>query len=230
MHTEPQERQGPGHQHHGRPRDLQRLPAQGHARTSTASCARRACSSSCSTATCASASRRPSTCWTRSRTWASPTPPAPASPSASTTSIIPEGKEKMVGRRPEGGDRGREAVPRRRHHQRRALQQGHLDLVRRSPRRSPTPCSRRWRGRTRKASSSTRSTSWPTRAPAARSSRSASSPACAASWPSPRARSSRTRSPPTSARVSPSCSTSSPPTARARASPTPRSRPPTPAT
>ena len=78
--------------------------------------------------------------------------------------------------------------------------------------------------------SSTRSTSWPTRAPADPSSRSASSPGCAASWRVRPARSSRTRSPRTSAKASPCCSTSSPPTARARAWPTPRSRPPTPAT
>ena len=44
--------------------------------------------------------------------------------------IIPDGKEKMVAGRAEGRARRREAVPGRRHHQRRALQQGHLDLVR----------------------------------------------------------------------------------------------------
>ena len=51
---------------------------------------------------------------------------------------------------------------------------------RRRPKRSPTRCSARWRRSTRKAGSSTRSTSWPTPARADRSSRSASSPACAA--------------------------------------------------
>ena len=94
--------------------------------------------------------------------------------------IIPEGKEKMVARRAEGGDRGREAVPRRRDHQRRALQQGHLHLVggHREGRRRDVQGD--GEDRTRKASSSTRSTSWPTRARADRSSRSASSPGCAA--------------------------------------------------
>ena len=80
------ERQEPGHQHHGGPRHPERPPARRGCPTSTASCARRACSSWCSTATCASASRRRSRCSTPSRTWASPTPPGPASPSASTTS------------------------------------------------------------------------------------------------------------------------------------------------
>ena len=49
--------------------------------------------------------------------------------------------------------------------------------------------------------SSTRSTSWPTPAPAAPSSRSASWPGCAASWRARRARSSRTPSPRTSAKA-----------------------------
>ena len=50
---------------------------------------------------------------------------------------------------------------------------------RKSPRRSPTRCSARWVTWTRAGSSSTRSTSWPTRALEARSSRFVSSPACA---------------------------------------------------
>ena len=82
--------------------------------------------------------------------------------------------------RPEGGDRGREAVPRRRHHQRRALQQGHLHLVGGHRARRRRDVQGDGEDRTRRASSSTRSTSWRTRARAARSSRSASSPACAA--------------------------------------------------
>ena len=49
-----------------------------------------------------------------------------------------------------------------------------------SPRRSPTRCSARWRSSTSPGGTSTRSTSWPTPARAARNSRSVSSPACAA--------------------------------------------------
>ena len=51
---------------------------------------------------------------------------------------------------------------------------------RRRPKTSPTRCSGRWRSSTRKARPSTRSTSWPTPAREAASSRSGSSPACAA--------------------------------------------------
>ena len=51
---------------------------------------------------------------------------------------------------------------------------------RKSPRRSPTRCSARWKRSTSRDGTSTRSTSWPTRARAAASSRSASWPACAA--------------------------------------------------
>ena len=51
---------------------------------------------------------------------------------------------------------------------------------RRSPRRSPTRCSARWKRSTSRAGASTRSTSWPTPARADRSSRSVSSRACAA--------------------------------------------------
>ena len=68
------------------------------------------------------------------------------------------------------------------------------------------------------------------RAPAARSSRSASSPACAASWRIRRARSSSARSRPTSWRACRCSSTSSRPTAPARASRTRRSARPTRAT
>ena len=132
-------------------------------------------------------------------------------------------------RRPARGQRGGAAVPGRRHHRRRALQQGrrHLGARHRADRRGDVQgagggrAGRRVQphlhdgrlGRPRLASS--RSASWP---------------ACAASWPSPRARSSRRRSPRTSARASPSSSTSPPPTAPARVWPTPRSRRPTPAT
>ena len=59
------------------------------------------------------------------------------------------------------------AVPRRRDHQRRALQQGHRRSGRTSPRRSRTRCSARWRSSTSRAATSTRSTSWPTPARAA---------------------------------------------------------------
>ena len=43
--------------------------------------------------------------------------------------VVPEDKEKLVAARAEGSDGRREAVPGRRHHQRRALQQGHRHLV-----------------------------------------------------------------------------------------------------
>ena len=90
-----------------------------------------------------------------------------------------------------------------------------------SPSRSPTSSSRRWRCAPSSgdfnpifmmADSGARG----------RSSRSGSSPGCAASWPSRRARSSRRPSPRTSAKASPCWSTSPRPTAPARASPTPR--------
>ena len=129
MHTEPQVREEPGHQHHRGPGHLQRRPAQGHALRQRRCCARRACSSSCSTATCATAWSGPSTCWTRSRTSASRYATRAGISIGIDDLIIPEGKEKLVAQRAEGGDRGREAVPRRRHHQRRALQQGDRHLV-----------------------------------------------------------------------------------------------------
>ena len=102
---------------------------------------------------------------------------------------------------PQGGDRRREAVPRRRHHQRRALQQGHLHLVRgdREGRGrdvqedgAPGPGGagvqpHLHHGRLRRARQQAAD-------PPARR-------ACAASWPGPRARSSRTRSPRTSAKA-----------------------------
>jgi DNA-directed RNA polymerase subunit beta' len=91
--------------------------------------------------------------------------------------------------------------------------------------RSPMPKARRSRSRV-----STRSTSWPTRGPVARRSRSGSWPACGASWRSLPARSSRRRSPRTSARASRCSSTSFPPTVLARVSPIRRSRRRTPDT
>ncbi len=82
--------------------------------------------------------------------------------------------------RAQRGHQGRAAVPRGRDHQRRALQQDHRRLVggHREDRRRDVR--RDGRDGPHRARSSTRSTSWPTRAPAARSSRSASWPACAA--------------------------------------------------
>ena len=91
-------RQEPDRQHHGGPGHLERPPAEGHCPSSTACSARRACSSSCSTASSASASRRPWRCWTPSRTWASATPPTPASPSASTTSSSPRARTRWCWR------------------------------------------------------------------------------------------------------------------------------------
>jgi hypothetical protein len=66
------------------------------------------------------------------------------------------------------------------HHQRRALQQGHRRVVggHREDRRRDVLG--RWRSSITRAATSTRSTSWPTRAREARSSRSASWRACAA--------------------------------------------------
>ena len=63
--------------------------------------------------------------------------------------IIPQEKAALVEHGARRGDQGRSAVPRRRDHQRRALQQGHRRSGRRSPRRSPTRCSARWRSSTR---------------------------------------------------------------------------------
>ena len=91
------------------------------------------------------------------------------------------GEQAAAGReRPQRGDQGRAAVPRGRHHQRRALQQDHRHLVggHREGRRRDVR--RDGRAATGRAAASTRSTSWPTRAPAVRSSRSVSWPACAA--------------------------------------------------
>ena len=92
----------------------------------------------------------------------------------------PVGEGGARGARPRRGHQGRRPVPRGRDHQRRALQQGHRRVVgrhredrRRDVQRDGGP------GSTRGATS-TRSTSWPTPARADRSSRSASSPACAA--------------------------------------------------
>ncbi len=57
--------------------------------------------------------------------------------------VIPDNKKTRGERRREAGGRSPAAVPGRRHHQRRALQQGHRNLVRRLPKRSPTRCSAR---------------------------------------------------------------------------------------
>ena len=94
--------------------------------------------------------------------------------------VIPPEKAALVERRARRGDQGRRAVPRRRDHQRRALQQGHRRVVGRHREDRRRDVRRRWRSSTSRAATSTRSTSWPTPARAARSSRSASSPACAA--------------------------------------------------
>ena len=92
----------------------------------------------------------------------------------------PQGKGDDGAQRARRGHQGRVAVPRRRDHQRRALQQGDRHLVG-SHRRNRQRDVQRDGGRsTGKAGSSTRSTSWPTPARAAASSRSGSSPACAA--------------------------------------------------
>ena len=94
--------------------------------------------------------------------------------------IIPEEKAALVDDGARRSHQGRIAVPRRRDHQRRALQQGHRDLVGSDRRHRQRDVQRDGGRSTRKAGSSTRSTSWPTPARADRSSRSASSPACAA--------------------------------------------------
>ena len=94
--------------------------------------------------------------------------------------VIPEVKEQAGGRRAEGSAGRREAVPGRRHHQRRALQQGHRHLVDRHREGGGRHVQGDGDSRTARAASSTRSTSWRTRAPADPSSRSASWPACAA--------------------------------------------------
>ena len=102
---------------------------------------------------------------------------------------IPAEEGRAAGQGAEGSQRDPEAVQQRRHHRRRALQQGGRHLG-----RGPGPdrigaCSRGCRprssARTRTARKSwdrrsTRSSSWPTPARAAPSSRFASSPACAA--------------------------------------------------
>ena len=59
--------------------------------------------------------------------------------------VIPQKKAALVDDGARRGHQGRMAVPRRRDHQRRALQQGHRHLVGSRPRRSPTRCSARWR-------------------------------------------------------------------------------------
>ena len=83
-------------------------------------------------------------------------------------------------RRREGSGGGRAAVPGRRHHPRRALQQDHRNLVQGHRAAFPTRCSRPWKRTTGRAATSTRFTSWPTPARAVRNSRSASFPVCAA--------------------------------------------------
>ena len=57
------------------------------------------------------------------------TPPGPASRSASTTWSCPQQKATLVKDAEKRSHRGAEAVPGRRHHQRRALQQDHRNLV-----------------------------------------------------------------------------------------------------
>ena len=92
-------------------------------------------------------------------------------------------------RRQEGSRRDRGAVHRGPHHRRRALQQGrrHLGAGRRGDRQGHDEGDLDGRvqgpgelGRSRRRRRSTRSSSWPTRAPVARSSRCGSSPVCAA--------------------------------------------------
>ena len=82
--------------------------------------------------------------------------------------IIPqrEGGARRAGAR--RGDQGRAAVPRRRHHQRRALQQGHRHLVGRHREDRRRDVQRDGGDRPGGPATSTRSTSWPTPAPAAR--------------------------------------------------------------
>ena len=93
--------------------------------------------------------------------------------------IIPQSKAELSAQGARRGHQGRTAVPRRRDHQRRALQQGHRRVVRRH--REDRRRDVQGDGAPRPARAcSTRSTSWPTRARAARSSRFASSRACAA--------------------------------------------------
>ena len=94
--------------------------------------------------------------------------------------IIPAEQAEARRRRAQRGDQGRAAVPGRRDHQRRALQQGHRRVVGRHREDRRRDVRRDGGAGQDRAGRSTRSTSWPTPARADRNSRSASSPACAA--------------------------------------------------
>ncbi len=110
--------EGPGDQHHRRPRDPQRRAARGHPLRQRTPVARRACSSWCSTATCASA-----TSPDRQHAGRHQEPRLPVRHQGwhlhrHRRPDHPRGQGQDGRRCPQGGHRGREAVPRRRHHQR----------------------------------------------------------------------------------------------------------------
>ena len=91
----------------------------------------------------------------------------------------PRRQSRPGGRHRKGNRQGAAAIPGRRHHQRRALQQSHRHLERRHRKSRRADVQGPGAARTKKASS-IRFTSWPIPAPADRNSRSASFPVCAA--------------------------------------------------
>ena len=121
--------QGPGDQHHGRPRDLQRLAARGHAVRERAA----AQEGPAAARAVLLPALRPREDGADARRHQGPRlllRDARRHLDRHRRPDHPRGQGEDGPGRAEGGARGREAVSRRRHHQRRALQQGHLDLVR----------------------------------------------------------------------------------------------------